>query len=172
MFTPEYLKLCQDMHAQRPWGTTGHSYIDEFLPLVRKLRCKTVLDYGCGHETVKRGLGQRASDLEVFGYDPAIAEVSALPDPADFVVCTDVMEHVEEQYVADVIGHIHSLAIRGVYFSIGLVPAKRSLPDGTNAHITLMPSSWWIAHVLALPWTMVKVNPGKKSLRLHIKKEK
>lgn len=168
----EYLVLCQEMHNAKPWGTTGHSYIDEFLPFAWDLRCDTLLDYGCGRDSVRKELEKRGVPIEVFSYDPAIPEFSGLPDPADFVVCTDVMEHVEEEYVSDVLGHICSLATKGAYFCIALKRAKRNLPDGRNAHITIQPSSWWMERIQTLPWKVVWSNPGKKSLRLVVKQEK
>ncbi len=58
LMSPEYLALCQEMHNQKQaWGTTGHSYIDEFLPFVRKLRCQTLLDYSVKHKVKPRSLG-------------------------------------------------------------------------------------------------------------------
>lgn len=155
----------------KPWGTTGHSYIDEFLPFVFDLRCASILDYGCGRDSIRRELNRRNVPIDVFSYDPAIPEFSELPEPADFLVCTDVMEHVEEACVEAALAHMCTLTRKGAYFSIGLTLAKRKLPDGQNAHITLKPSEWWLQRIQALPWKIHKSKPGRKSLRLLIRQE-
>lgn len=165
-----YRQLCTDMHQLAPWGTKGHKYIDEFLPHCRKLQCVSLLDYGCGQNTVKNHLATLAPDIVVTSYDPAIPQHAEAPVPAQFVICTDVMEHVEVRYVPNVLEHICSLTLAGAYFNIALVKAKRNLPDGTNAHITLYPWNWWMSHLKSLPWRVTDHAVGKKSLRVHLRK--
>jgi hypothetical protein len=96
-----------------------------------------VLDYGCGKGT-----------LDVPGirrYDPAIPEFSKSPSPAHLVVCTDVMEHIEPEYVGNTILHIYSLTKRVAYFQIATRRDKsKTLPDGTNPHKTVRKGKWWI----------------------------
>jgi 2-polyprenyl-3-methyl-5-hydroxy-6-metoxy-1,4-benzoquinol methylase len=166
----DYRQLLAQMHQAAPWGTKGFSYIQDFLPFCEELRCKTVLDYGSGFGTVRRHLAESNPSLSVAEYDPAIESCAGDPLPADFIVCTDVMEHVEIEYVDDVLEHIHNLMLIGGYFSIGLTKAKRVLPDGQNAHITIKPSGWWLEKLNHHSWSVVECNPGRKSLRLHVKK--
>lgn len=170
IISDDYRKLCETMHQDAPWGTKGYRYIDDFLPTFRELGCRTLLDYGCGRESVKAALASLDPGIEVSGYDPAIPERAESPAPADFVICTDVMEHVEEQYVANVLDNIHSLARKGAFFCIALTKAKRNLPDGSNAHITLKTVEWWMGHIRMNLWSDLDVKPGKKSLKVWLKK--
>jgi hypothetical protein len=96
-----------------------------------------VLDYGCGKGTL---------DLPgIRRYDPAVPEYSKLPDPAHLVVCTDVMEHIEPEYVGNTILHIYSLTKRVAYFQIATRKDKsKNLPDGTNPHKTIRKAGWWL----------------------------
>lgn len=100
-----------------------------------------VLDYGCG----KGYLGDklRQAGIKVSEYDPAVKELSEEPVPADLVVCTDVMEHVEPECVDAVLDHIKSLARKAAFFVIAFEESKKFLPDGRNCHICLRSDEWW-----------------------------
>jgi hypothetical protein len=94
-----------------------------------------VLDYGCGKGNL--GIGRK--------YDPAIPEYAKDPDPADLVVCTDVLEHIEPECLEDVLKHIQSKCRKKAFFVISTRPAKKILPDGRNAHLIIQPSGWWVS---------------------------
>lgn len=179
----QYRDLLVSMHEGQSWGTTGHRYIHEFLPFCRELKCKDILDYGSGRGTIKRlfdrsdsalsaaleakALGQYSdlpTDFVISEYDPGTPDPALWeePKPAPFVVCTDVMEHVEPEYVDKVLDHICQLTLVGAYFSIGLVKAKRCLPNGSNAHITIQPADWWLDRLRQRPWTLVRIYEGSK----------
>jgi hypothetical protein len=159
------------MHEEAPWGTKGYKYIEEFLPYCKDLGCVTILDYGCGQMTVRDHLIEIDPTIFVSGYDPAIPEYAGAPYAANFVVCTDVMEHVEEEHVRATFEYICSLATKGAYFNIALTKAKRSLPDGQNAHITIKPWDWWADRAAGLPWILDKSDVGRKNLKLWLRKK-
>lgn len=102
------------------------------------LGCESILDYGCGKGGLRGMLGER-----VRNYDPAIPEWSALPEPADLVVCRDVMEHVEIDCVDNVLAHIAGLAAKAALFIVVCRPSSKVMPNGVNAHITVRPRKWW-----------------------------
>lgn len=93
-----------------------------------------ILDYGCGKG--KLGIGRK--------YDPAIPEFSQDPEPADLIVCTDVMEHIEPELLEDVLKHIRSKMKKYGYFTIGCSKAAKKLPDGRNAHLIIQRPEWWV----------------------------
>jgi hypothetical protein len=66
-----------------------------------------------------------------------------MPEPADLVVCRDVMEHVEGDCIDAVLVHIARLALRAAVFAIACHPAHQSLPDGRNTHCSIHPPEWW-----------------------------
>jgi hypothetical protein len=57
------------------------------------------LDHGSGKETLANALPQ----FTVRGYDPAIPDLDTHPEPHDLFICTDVLEHVEPEFVDMVI---------------------------------------------------------------------
>jgi hypothetical protein len=82
-------------------------------------------------------------------YDPAVEQYSVLPEGTfDAVICTDVLEHIEEEDVADVIREIYSKSDKFVYLGISNEPASSHLPDGRNAHVTQKSLDWWIEQTL------------------------
>jgi methyltransferase family protein len=141
--SPGYKALNAALHAENPnYGAHGHKMGAHVLPLIRKFGIKTVVDYGCGKGGLKEWL-RRYSPAEVTNYDPCIQEFSARPAPADLVVCTDVMEHVEPTYTDCVLADIQKLAVKAVFFNISIREALKVLPDGRNAHINLKPAEGW-----------------------------
>jgi hypothetical protein len=148
----------------RPFeGSSLIPHISQIRDLAITCGAKTMLDYGSGKgaayfvpgfykdptgrfSTAAEALG----DLTVTCYDPAIPEFSALPDAVfDGVVCTDVMEHLAEEDVPWVLNEIFAKAKLFVFMTIAAFPAKKSLPDGRNAHSTVRPLGWWKRHILA-----------------------
>jgi hypothetical protein len=84
-------------------------------------------------------------------YDPAVTKYSELPDGEfDGVICTDVLEHIEEEDLDAVIKEIFSKANKFVYLGICNIPADSFLPDGRNSHVTLKSFNWWVDKVLPL----------------------
>lgn len=102
-----------------------------------------VLDYGAGQGSLGKYL--RAYDFSVLDYDPAYpAFKGSQPKPRALTVCTDVMEHVELERVDAVLDDIAENTLKYALIVIALTPAVKLLPDGRNAHITLMPPEYWI----------------------------
>jgi Methyltransferase domain len=161
LISDEYKSLLVEKHVGKPWGGAGKSWIPHILPLLNKLPSGpiTVLDYGCGRGTFKPGIEPLHPDVTVVEYDPGVLGKDVLPmKPVDYVVCTDVMEHVEQEYVVDTLRTINWLAISGVFFNIDTAPSKSFLPDGRNTHITIKSSQWWRTmlemHIPEMQWTV------------------
>lgn len=141
-----YLELQREMHRDSSYGTSGQNYAEDVILMALDHECKSILDYGCGKGTLKREIA-RASDIDVREYDPAIPGKDRDPDVADLVVCTDVLEHVEEEAIDEVLDAIRHKAAKKAYVVIDTAPARKSLPDGRNAHISLHDPDWWSARI-------------------------
>ena len=61
----------------------------------------------------------------------------------DLVFSNDVLEHIEPEYVTNVLQHINALADKFIWLRIDTNPARKVLQDGRNAHISLNSSDWW-----------------------------
>lgn len=143
-FSDAYAKLQAQFHKERPdYGISGHNYADQIHQMAQRLQTRSILDYGCGKATL-----QKSIPFPIQNYDPFIEEYAERPTPADLVVCTDVMEHIEEEYVESVLSDIASLTKRAVFFQIATSPAKKTLPDGRNAHITIRSPNEWLMDLM------------------------
>ena len=124
----------------------------------------SVLDYGGGggdwREKVVREGGSLAgfvgiSDYRIFEPARAIDQ----RDPADAVVCFDVLEHVFVGDVGFVLNDLFSQARKLVVINVAAYKANALLPTGENAHITIRPADWWKGAVdlVASAWPEVSV---------------
>jgi len=163
LISPEYLSLQQQMHQRGDYGKSGDKRIADVLEILESNgSIQTILDYGCGQGKLSRGL----KDYAVDEYDPAIPGKNKIPErPYDLVVCTDVMEHIEEQLVQNVLRHIRTLASQRAYFVIALGPAVKELPDGRNAHILQATPSWWKLEIEHAFFQVISMDEHKKEVR-------
>jgi len=147
IISDEYLALLQKYRLSHPdWGSTARKHSDKVASIASAHGVKTILDFGCGTGTLAAAL--KGKGYKITKYDPAVADFDLLPEQQfDMVVCIDVMEHVEEQFAQAVINLCLDKADKCVYFYISCVPAKAVLPDGRNAHITLLDPRTWLVYL-------------------------
>ncbi len=162
--TDAYLELCEHEHSKKEWGVTSHLMAERLLPFLEASGTKEFLDYGAGRGTLKKCMSM--AKFDVTEYDPAIAKISETPEPNDFVICLDVLEHVEPECLHNVLADLKRVVKKEAYFIIALVPAFSTLKDGRNAHIMLQTDEWWY-RTLSKYFTieMCRVYPLKKSAK-------
>ena len=115
-------------------------------------KVRTILDYGTGQGGLVSLLKESdfLLDIDVQGFDPAVKEFSKRPDQSfDIVTCIDVLEHIDRDAMGHVIKDLSSLSSGFVFFAVDLIPARKTLSDGRNAHITLAPADWWAQQISA-----------------------
>jgi len=151
MFLKEKDSQETDMH--REFGTSGHKYAGEISILAGQIARRsleenkgkvTLLDYGCGQGTLKKVFPDIVG-LEFLEYDPCIEEKSARPEPADIVVCTDVLEHIEPECLENVLNDLQKLTKKALFVTICLTPAVKKYADGSNCHLSQLPFDIWFA---------------------------
>jgi hypothetical protein len=115
-------------HASNSDNWVGEAlaeYKHQIFNLIKENNIKSILDYGCGK------------------YDPAVAQFSKKPTGTyDLVLCIDVMEHVQEDKVEEVLKDIFSYSNK-VFLTITCYAAMQTLPNGKNAHYTIKEPDWW-----------------------------
>jgi len=82
--------------------------------------------------------------VKVQCYDPGVPEYASLPTPAEFVVCIDVLEHIEPPLIDSVLDHLEELTESFLFATVHTKPAGKVLPDGRNAHLIQKPAEWWL----------------------------
>ena len=146
------------------WGGTGGKHAGEDVQrLIGRFERKgkqpryniiTALDYGCGQQT----LAAAVPELKWSGYDPGIVAVSEKPSGRfDLVTCTDVMEHIEREYVEEVLQEICDYAKVLAFIEVACTAAHNKFASGPrmgqDVHITQRPPEWWQEKVEALTGT-------------------
>lgn len=141
-----YRKLNEALHTSRPdYGASGARHAEMIAGLATVMKTESILDYGAGKQTLAQALPQ----FPVRSYDPCVPGIDALPEPADLVTCTDVLEHIEPEHLDAVLNDLKRVTRRLCYLTVATRPAKKTLPDGRNAHLIQQPYEWWLPRIWA-----------------------
>ena len=147
LVSSEHQQVLADTHklTKNEWGG-GHSVdkLPRYEGFLKSLEVKTILDYGCANGKFKVYMNKKKPEYIIQEYDPGIRGKDKDPTPSDFVVCCDVMEHVEPDYLDNVMKHLQSLVKKGGFFNISTKEAITILSDGSNAHKIVETGEWWV----------------------------
>lgn len=140
LISEDYRQQNQQLHedAEKVYGEKGQNYAVNVWAVCQTLATKDVLDYGCGKRTLEKALG-----FPIQNYDPCIPGLDKAPVPADILVCTDVLEHIEPDCLDAVLDDIRRLTKQAAFLTIDTRPARKFLPDGRNAHLIQEQAPWW-----------------------------
>lgn len=139
IISEEYVEQNRELHDSTPeYGISGSKRANEVRKLIEATNASTILDYGCGKGTLAKALS-----FPIWEYDPAIPGKDKPPRAADLVVCTDVMEHVEPQYLESFLLDLARCTRKVCYAVIHTGASMRNLPDGRNTHLIQQPANWW-----------------------------
>ena len=144
-----------DFHKQWPNSGVGkqHPYI---LKQIKHYcgdqpQTHSLFDYGCGQGGTADWLEREFPGIYIQRYDPYVPEYAELYNRYyDYVYSLDCLEHIPR---ADCIrkdgalAWINSLTRNSAFLVIDLTPAKKTLPDGTNAHVNLQTPEEWIRDI-------------------------
>lgn len=152
LISPEYLALNVRLHADNlTYGVGGGKYAQAVLGLATSLKTNSILDYGCG-----KGMLAKAIPFPIWEYDPAIPGKEAQPRPADLVVCSDVLEHIEPEKLLFVLDDLRRCTKKAGFFVIHTGPSSKTLADGRNTHLIQEGRAWWEKRIGKL-FTIAKV---------------
>ena len=117
--------------------------IAEAIDLVNrdKLTINSVLDYGAGKGGLVSLLTESLnSQIKIQGYDPSVEQFANKPNQKfKLITCVDVLEHIDRSQITQTLSYIKSLNEGIFFYIIDLIPARKTLSDGRNAHIMLAP---------------------------------
>lgn len=132
-------------------GQTLKKYTNQIAQLVEQTKPTRLLDYGCGkgYQYLAMRLHEKWGGLLPHCYDIGVRQLATKPEGLfNGVICTDVLEHIEERDVPGILSDLFSYVDPGrpgfVFLGISCIPAKKkTLPDGRNVHICVKPPKWW-----------------------------
>ncbi|MBF9050612.1 class I SAM-dependent methyltransferase [Roseobacter sp. HKCCD9010] len=139
------------------FGASLLQHLPKVKLLAREVGAKSLLDYGSGKgryytaKDIKMPDGTTIPSIkeylgldDVHCYDPAVPEHREPPQGTfDIVVSTDALEHCPESDIPWIMDEIFSYARCAVFANVASYPAKKTLPNGENAHATQRMSDWW-----------------------------
>lgn len=143
----DHLAAYQEMHAGRHYGgSSTELHLEAVAAVVRRLAPGSILDFGCGRSDLVAHFW-RDGKRQIARYDPAIPTLKELPPRRfDLTLCCDVLEHVPMADIDRVLAEVRATA-DVVLFTISTKPARARLPDGRNAHVTLLTRGEWMRWV-------------------------
>jgi hypothetical protein len=158
----------RQIHGRERYGDSSLLKAPYIIPHIRALGARSVIDYGCGQSKLAEAIGSLPRVETVCRYEPAIPDYASRPDRHfDLVVSVDVLEHVPEPELDDVLADMRQLADHALLI-IDIVPAQTILPNGENAHATVQPPAWWMDR-LSRFWNYLEPFPGGRRPRARFK---
>jgi hypothetical protein len=150
IISKEYLKLQQQLHEDKNYGTASIKQAPLVKQIFEKNNFMSISDYGAGKKNLYKALlNVGLKDFKYFPFDPVFPEYGN-PEPADLVCCIDVLEHIEPEYLDNVIADLKLITINTGFFNISTRPARKTLVDGRNAHLIIKPTNWWLSLFLPI----------------------
>jgi hypothetical protein len=155
----ETLDQYRQLHSAA-YGTSAYLYFNEVAKEVVGLNASSILDFGCGRSDLVAHFwcdGRR----RIAKYDPAIPQFKEMPEGEfDLVICCDVMEHIPMAEVGRVLSEIKRKSDKAL-FTISMRPARARLPDGRNAHVTLLTAKEWMRWIKDVFGSVAEVEHDK-----------
>jgi hypothetical protein len=147
----EYLELQKKLHKNPNYGLASAQYANLIKKIFLDNNFVSISDYGAGKRNLKRELKHLGlRNFQYFPYDPAFQDDPDYSDPmpADLVCCLDVLEHIEPDYLNNVLDDLRKITVNTAIFTIATRPASKFLDDGRNAHLIIKPINWWLSLLL------------------------
>ena len=144
VISEKYLKLQQKLHLNPNYGVASIGYAPNVKKIIEDAKLNSISDYGAGKKNLQKTLIELGlKNFEYYPYDPVFPQYGP-PKEADLVCCIDVLEHVEEDFLDNILNDLKKITKKFGFFTIHSGPAKKTLEDGRNAHLIQKPPSWWL----------------------------
>jgi SAM-dependent methyltransferase len=123
-YNEPWLQRHRATHEQHPeFGTHRHPYLHDLMNSVAKeltgAEQPSMLDYGCGKGAFLREMSQSGRFRFVRGYDPAVTAFKPRPSQIyDLVVCLDVLDQAEDEFVEPIIEDVAQFVGRFAVFDV------------------------------------------------------
>ena len=147
MISEAYRVEQKKLHENPNYGMASVDYAPLVSDIINRFHVIDVLDYGAGKGRLAENLSV-SHQVRMHMYEPANDEWSKTPEPHELVACIDVLEHIEPEYLDDVLDDLQRVTERLGVFTIHTGEAKKVLSDGRNAHLIQKPLEWWLPKIM------------------------
>ena len=110
-FSSEHLIRQSRLHTRQPMFGSHVSYPEDINSIIDSINPASALDYGCGKGLAGMNLAER-KQINVGLYDPFVNGFDYEPLPADLVICWNVLNNVEEQFLPAIVDHLYELTLK------------------------------------------------------------
>ena len=132
------------LHRRREvFGSSdGGPHLPFLLAAAGAVQAKDLVDFGCGKGAAVRRVAQFG--FEVVGHDPNVAEFAEVPERRfDLLYSFDVLEHIPLPAMDEALTVCTGLSETALLIPhLGL--ASTTLPNGENAHCTILAPDEWV----------------------------
>src|SRR6056300_1081978 len=150
MLSEDYKQQLSKLH-KKAFGS-GRDLHPEVKRLLDSGEVKSLLDFGCGKGLISNTIKEQYPNVTVYSYDPITSPIE-LPQKVDMILSSDVIEHIEPEYLDETLDSLFNIATTVQYHLIACSPAKKNLPDGRNAHLIIEKPEWWKNKLNKYGWT-------------------
>jgi len=147
VITEAYREEQRKLHKNPNYGVMSVSFAPLVTQIIDAFEVTDLLDYGAGKGRLAKHITPNHA-VSVSMYEPANTDWDATPEPHEMVTCLDVLEHIEPEYLDEVLDDLQRVTKRIGLFSIHTGPAKKVLSDGRNAHLIQEPIEWWLPKIM------------------------
>lgn len=164
LITEDYREQNRLLHASdKTYGVGARKKVELVKALAARYNTQDILDYGCGKQDLQSVIG-----FPIQNYDPCVAGVDMDPKPAKILVSLDVLEHIEEPLLDNVLQHMKGLMLEAGLLIIAPRLSSAKLPNGKNAHAIVKEKPWWVEKV-GKYFTIESVSPKENDVIIYIK---
>ena len=138
-------------------GRSLQFFFNPIKQIINTTKSQSLIDFGCGKgkfyfnkikikEIEYNNISEFWKIDDYYLYDPGVKKFKIYPkEKKDGVICVDVVEHITPEDVEIFIANLFDLANKFVFIVIACYPAKKTLPDGRNVHLSIKtPGEWRI----------------------------
>lgn len=172
MLSNEYKSQLTKLH-KKAFGSNKELH-PEAKKLLDSNNITSMLDFGCGKGIISNTIKEQYPDINLYSYDPITSPIE-LPNKVDMIFSSDVLEHIEPEYLDETLEKLFRIATKVQYHLIACSPAKKNLPDGRNAHLIIEKPEWWKQKLSKYGWSfeyeeIVKRDVPRNDKVLHVVK--
>ena len=143
-FSEKHINKYINVHnKEKEYGKTAIRWVNTVWDIIEKTQCSTILDYGCGKGVISTNIA-----FFIKNYDPAIKAFCQMPPKAEFVICINVLECVEPEFLNNVLDHLEFLTEKGAFIVIDTKPSPITMLNGENEYTNLKSVDEWKSLIL------------------------